>query len=292
MTTPALPRFAVVAAGAMGSAVANRLTAAGCTVYTSLDGRSEATRQRAKEAGMIDVPLVDMVAKANWILSILPPRDALSFAEKIRDAAARSGNKPRVFADCNAVNPETAKRIAGVFAGTGIRFIDAAIIGEPSKDGYDPTFYASAAAENGDVLDEFAAFSKYGLKVSPLKGQGVGVGDASAVKMSYAGIYKGTVGSYTTMILATAEALVTELSMSQPAVLDRIVRTVPPMLPRAYRWVGEMEEIADFVGGREGDVYRGLARVYERVGKSLDGDQADVDVLKRFVEDAKNTQRK
>ncbi|KAF8840232.1 6-phosphogluconate dehydrogenase C-terminal domain-like protein [Paxillus ammoniavirescens] len=305
MATPALPRFAVVAAGSMGSAIANKLTTAGCTVYTNLDGRSEATRQRAKEAGMIDVSLVDMVAKANWILSILPPRDALSFAEKIRDAAAAlsgyGGNEPHVFADCNAVNPETAKRIARVFAGTGIRFIDAVIIGEPPKDGYDPTFYASAAPEDGEILDEFTSFTKFGLKVSPLKGEGVGVGDASAVKMSYAGIYKGTVGSYTTMILAlaahasspaTAEALVKELSMSQPAVLDRIVKTVPPMLPRAYRWVGEMEEIADFVGGKEGDVYRGLARVYERVEKSLDGDQAEVDVLKKFVEDAKNMQKK
>ncbi|KIJ19118.1 hypothetical protein PAXINDRAFT_175099 [Paxillus involutus ATCC 200175] len=299
MTTSALPRFAVVAAGSMGSAIANKLTTAGCTVYTNLDGRSEATRQRAKEAGMIDVSLVDMVAKANWILSILPPRDALSFAEKIRDAAAtHSGNEPRVFADCNAVNPETVKRIAGVFAGTGIKFIDVGIFGGPPEDGHDPIIYASAAAEDGDVLAEFASFTKYGLKVSPLKGEGVGVGDASALKISHAGIYKGTVGSYTTMILAahasspaTAEALMKFLSISHPAVLDQVVKTVPTMLPRAYRWVGEMEEIADFVGGKEGDVYRGLAEVYERVGKSLDGDQADVDVLKKFVEDAKNMQK-
>ncbi|KAF9219614.1 hypothetical protein BS17DRAFT_789070 [Gyrodon lividus] len=64
------------------------------------------------------------------------------------------------------------------------------------------------------------------------------------------------------------------------------------MIPKAYRWVGEMEEIGNFVGGEGGDIYRGLAKVYERVEKSLDGDQADVDVLKKFVEDVKNMKQK
>ena len=83
-----------------------------------------------------------------------------------------------------------------------------------------------------------------------------------------------------------------ELGISQPVLLDRLVKNVPPMLPKAYRWIGEMEEIGDFVGGSEGDVYRGLARVYERIEKSLDGDQADVGVLNKFVEDAKKLQQK
>ncbi|KAF8124896.1 6-phosphogluconate dehydrogenase C-terminal domain-like protein [Boletus edulis] len=283
MVTPVLPQFAVIAAGEMGSAVAKRLTGAGCTVYTNLDGRSEATRQRAREAGMLDATLDDIVVKVNWILSILPPRDAVSFAEKIRDAVANRGeqaqDEPLVFADCNAVSPQTVKRIAGILAGTGIRFIDAGIIGGPPRDGYDPMFYASTAAEDRDVLDDFVALSEYGLKVSPLTGEGAGVGDASALKMSYAGISKGTTGLYTTMILAayasspaTAEALLKELSLSQAG---------------TYRWLGEMEEIGEFVSGKEGDTYRGLARMYERVEKSLDGDQADVEVLKKFVDDAK-----
>ena len=190
MAAVVLPQIAVIAAGAMGSAVAKRLTGAGCTVYTNLDGRSEATCQRAKEAGILDAPLDDIVVKASWILSILPPRDAVSFAEKIRDATANRGRRPStepvVFADCNAVGPETVKRIAGIMAGTGIKFIDAGIIGGPPRDGFDPTLYVSAAAEDRDVLDAFVALSKYGLKISPLAGEGAGVGDASALKMSYA----------------------------------------------------------------------------------------------------------
>lgn len=190
MASVTLPQLAIIAAGEMGAAVAGRLTKAGCTVYTDLDGRSEATRGRAKEAGMHDAPLDDIVVKANWILSILPPRDAVSLAEKVRDAAARQSrqgrNDPLMFVDCNAVSPETVKRIAGVFAGAGINFIDASIIGQAPKDGYDPTFYASAAPEDKHFLDSFAALSQYGLKISLLTGEGAGVGDASALKMSYA----------------------------------------------------------------------------------------------------------
>lgn len=291
----AMPRLAVVAAGAMGSAVAKRLVSFGCTVYTNLDGRSEATRKRAQDAGMINVSINELVLKSDWILSILPPRDAVSFAEKIQDAAAKHGSafpSPRTFVDCNAVNPETVKRIAALFAGTSIEFVDAGIIGGPPKGNYDPTFYASA--EDGKMLDEFTALSNYGLKVSPLKGEGVGVGDASALKMSYAGITKGTTGLYTTMVLAahasspaTADALMRELHMSQPVLLNRLVESVPPMLPKAYRWIGEMEEIADFVGGGEGDVYRGIAKVYERIEKSIAGDEVDVATLRKFVEKAK-----
>ncbi|OJA10514.1 hypothetical protein AZE42_01705 [Rhizopogon vesiculosus] len=285
-----MPRLAIVAAGAMGSAVAKRMTSFGCTVYTNLDERSEGTRKRAENAGMMDVSIDELVQRSDWILSILPPKDAVFFAERIVRGAGQGGSA--TFVDCNAVNPETVKRIAGLFAETSIGFVDAGIIGGPPKDNYDPTFYASA--EDEGVLDEFAGLSKYGLKVSLLKGEGVGIGDASALKMSYAGITKGTTGLYATMVLAahasspaTADALMRELQMSQPILLDRLVKSVPTMLPKAYRWVGEMEEIADFVGGREGDVYRGMAKVYERVEKSVSGDQEDVSTLRNFVEQAK-----
>ncbi|KAG2113844.1 6-phosphogluconate dehydrogenase C-terminal domain-like protein [Suillus discolor] len=287
----AVPRLAVVAAGAMGAAVAKRLTSFGCTVYTNLDGRSEDTRKRAQDAGMIDLSVDELVLKSDWILSILPPRDAVSFAEKIQKVAAKHGRalpSPQTFVDCNAVNPETVKRIAALFAGTSIRFVDAGIIGGPPKGDQNPTFYASA--EDVKILDEFTALSKYGLKLSPLKGKGVGIGDASALKMSYAvsGTGRRTSSAHASSP-ATADALMRELQMSQPILLDRLVKTVPPMLPKAYRWIGEMEEIADFVGGSEGDVYRGIAKVYERIEKSIAGDQEDIATLTKFVEKAKES---
>ena len=180
------PTLAVVAAGAMGAAVARRLTSAGCTVLTNLEGRSQATRERAASAGMLDVPLPELAARSQWVLSILPPSDALAFATRYRDIAPKQSSSRIAFADCNAVSPETAKKIAALFVGSGIGFVDAGIIGGPPKEGYNPVFYASAAPEDSALLDEFVELSNHGLKISPLRGEGAGVGDASALKMSYA----------------------------------------------------------------------------------------------------------
>ncbi|KAI0371063.1 6-phosphogluconate dehydrogenase C-terminal domain-like protein [Pilatotrama ljubarskyi] len=292
------PTVAVIAPGAMGAAVGHRLTKSGCTVLTTLEGRSPATIERARAAGMQDATLADIARRAEWVLSILPPSAALAFAESLQKAHAGAAKDREIaFADCNAVSPETAKKVAHVFQGSAVRFVDAGIIGGPPSDGYDPTFYASAEPGDADLLEDFVGLSKWGLKIMPLKGEGAGVGDASALKMSYAGISKGFIGLTTTMILAahasspaTAQALLHELHDSQPFVLNRITKSIPGMLPKAYRWVGEMEEISAFVrdglGEGEAHIHHGFAHLYERIEKALpEGDE--IAVLKKFVEDAK-----
>ncbi|KAJ3810584.1 6-phosphogluconate dehydrogenase C-terminal domain-like protein [Lentinula aff. lateritia] len=289
--------IAVIAAGAMGSAVGRRLVQGGCTVLTNLDGRSEATRKRAAECGMEEKSLSEIANRASYVLSILPPSSAFSFAEKflqeLKTAKRITNAEPLVFVDCNAVSPATVKRISTLFSqsSSAIGFIDSGIIGGPPQEAYNPTFYASA--DDKHILLKFGKLSNFGLKISLLE-EGAGIGDASALKMSYAGMTKGTTALFTTMILAahasspaTAEALLHELGDSQPEFLRRITRTIPPMLPKAYRWVGEMEEIGSFVGGGEGAIYEGIAKLYQRVEQSLSSDQKDVEVLKKFVEEAK-----
>jgi 3-hydroxyisobutyrate dehydrogenase-like beta-hydroxyacid dehydrogenase len=130
------------------------------------------------------------VTKSDWILSILPPSEAFNFAQKIVDTLASAnitGSPQFAYADCNAVNPTTVKKIAKLFEDMAgcTKFIDAGIIGGPPKEGYDPTIYASASSENATLLEQFGSFSQYGLKIELLTGDGVGVGDASALKMSY-----------------------------------------------------------------------------------------------------------
>ncbi|KAJ7251830.1 6-phosphogluconate dehydrogenase C-terminal domain-like protein [Mycena haematopus] len=287
---------AIIAAGAMGSGVAKVLTRNGVKVLTNLDNRSEATRRRAHEAGMVDASLQEIGSTADWVLSILPPSDAFSLAEKFLKESAGStrlaGTLAPVYVDCNAVNPATVKRIAALFADSPSKFIDAGIIGGPPLDEYNPTFYASS--NDDSLLDRFVKLSDYGLKISALKGEGAGIGDASALKMSYAGITKGSTGLFTTMILAahqsspaTADALLHELSQSQPAFLKRITGVVPAMVPKAYRWVGEMEEIAGFVGEGESDIYHGLSKLYSRIEQSGKTDGKVLDVLEKFVAEAK-----
>src|SRR5215475_13195512 len=104
----------------MGSGLAAVLTQQGVTVLTSLEGRSAASAQRARAAGMEAVKPEDLVT-ADLLLSIMPPANALSFA---RDLAPLLGAAPRrpLFVDCNAISPATTAVIADVMQVAGVAF--------------------------------------------------------------------------------------------------------------------------------------------------------------------------
>ena len=184
------PTIAIVAAGGMGAPVGAQLAKAGLTVYTNLDGRSGDTKRRAAEAGLVDFPFPELISRSDQLLSILPPSDAFALAKRVVDIA-RSADFTRTrpgqlaYVDCNAVNPQTVQKIAALFDNTDIKFVDASIIGGPPSETYNPTFYASARPEDQDVLEKFTKLSDYGLKIKTLQGEGVSVGDAGALKMSY-----------------------------------------------------------------------------------------------------------
>src|SRR5262249_45872792 len=188
-----------------------------------------------------------------------------------------------IYADCNAVNPRAVVEIAGSVTALGCPFVDAGIIGGPPKAGYEgPVFYAS-----GEAAGRFAVLDQYGLKVRVLDGP---VGAASAVKMSYAGITKGFTALAAAMMLAaaregTARAPPRDLPETQPAVLGWLTRQMPAMYSKAYRWVAEMEEIADFVADDPAarQAYLAYARFYERIAADYDGDKREVDALTEFL---------
>ena len=57
------------------------------------------------------------------------------------------------------------------------------------------------------------------------------------------------------------------------------------MLPKAYRWGGEMEEIAAFVGaGEAAAIYQGLARLFERLAQDTRSSSTEADALERFFD--------
>ena len=153
------PVVAVIAPGMMGAAVAGRLVENGLKVLTSLSGRSAETVARAKKHGLTSAT-DEEIAGADFILSILPPGDAVSLAQRFAPALTASNSKP-VYVDCNAVSPRTAERIAAVIAPTGSPFVDAGIIGAPPKaNDAGPRFYAS-----GPAAPHFAALRDYGLSL-------------------------------------------------------------------------------------------------------------------------------
>jgi 3-hydroxyisobutyrate dehydrogenase-like beta-hydroxyacid dehydrogenase len=275
------PVVAVIAPGMMGAAVGGRLVENGLKVLTSLTGRSAETVARAKRYGLA-AAADEEIARADFILSILPPGDAVALAERFAPALTASNSKP-VFVECNALSPRTAEKVAAVIAPTGAPFVDAGIIGSPPKTGdNDPRFYAS-----GPAAARFATLRQYGLDVRVLEGP---LTAASAMKMSYAGITKGTQALAAVMMLAatragTADALFAELSTSQAPMLAWLKRSLALMPPKAYRWIAEMHEIADFVGedpaGHE--LYVGAAHFYERIAEDFAGDQQTVAALTAFL---------
>ena len=83
----------------------------------------------------------------------------------------------------------------------------------------------------------------------------------------------------------TAQALLQELSVSQPGFLKYISKSLPDAVPKAYRFVGEMEEIAAYVESLLGGAsitYKGTAELYQRIADDLKSEQIEVDILRRF----------
>ena len=123
----------------------------------------------------------------------------------------------------------------------GSRFIDAGIIGSPPRKEGTTRFYAS-----GPDVEVFAELGRYGLDVRPL---GLEIGQASGIKMCYAAFTKGTTALTTTLLtvahsMGLYEPLVQEFQKSQGDRYRTMERQLPTMPPRAHRWIGEMEEIA------------------------------------------------
>jgi 3-hydroxyisobutyrate dehydrogenase-like beta-hydroxyacid dehydrogenase len=273
------PTVAVIAPGNMGSAVAARLTENGVTVVTSLAGRSAASAQRAAVAGMTDAGDAD-IAATDFVLSIVPPGEALALAERLKPALRAAVRKP-VFVDCNAISPQTAGAVAASIGEAGCPFVDGGIIGPPPAGADTRTvIYVS-----GDAAGRVEALNRHGLRI---RHAGTRIGDASALKMSYAGITKGLVALGAAMALAAeragiGDALRTELSESQPAVLGQLSRGVPGMFPKAYRWVAEFEEIARFAGSAaDAEIFEDIARLYSRIARDVEGPNAETTALARF----------
>ncbi len=253
---------AIIAQGSMGAGVGKRFHESGAEVRTLLSGRSTASAERARIAGMQPMPeeraLLD---GADFFLSILPPGEAESLARRLAPALTALARKP-IYVDCNAISPQTAQRVAAIIAPTGAKFVDGGIIGGPPRPGYSPAIYAS-----GPAVGETAVLRDWGIDWRCIDGP---VGAASGLKMSYAGITKGITALGSSMMLGAArfgcaEALLAELKTSQPDIHKYLSASIPRMYDKAYRWVAEMEEISDFHGTYKpaADIYAAIARHYE-----------------------------
>ncbi len=266
----AKPTIALMSPGDMGHATGAVLRQHGLRVITRLEGRSPRTRALAEQADIEPVADDDtLVRDADLLLSILVPSQAEQLARRTAAALERTGAS-LLYVDCNAIAPQSARRIGALVEAAGGRFVDAGIIGPPPKAGTRTPFYAS-----GEHAKGFAALREFGLDIRPISPR---PGDASAVKMCYAALTKGTTALMTELSIAAerlgvTEALRQEFSESQQQARERMARGVPAMIPKAHRWVGEMAEIAQTFEdcGLTPKTYLGAAEIYDLVAHTALG---------------------
>lgn len=268
----AVETVGILSPGDMGHSIGQVLHDNGVRVLTCLAGRSQRSRELAARAGFEEVPtLTDLVREVDILMCVLVPASAPSVAGKVADAMRETGATP-LYADCNAIAPRTVRGIAEAISAAGATVVDVGIIGPPPrKPG--TRFYAS-----GPGAEAFAELRNHGLNVRLVAGD---VGQASAVKMCYGALTKGLQALATELLVAARlagvdETLKTEQQDSMGDVLRWVEGGLPMMPPKAYRWVGEMEEIASFFNdvGMTPDILNGAAEIYRMVAETPIGKES------------------
>ncbi|HYB43266.1 MAG TPA: DUF1932 domain-containing protein [Candidatus Methylomirabilis sp.] len=252
--------------GEMGVTVGASAVSGGARVLWASEGRGAATRSRAAEAGLEDAGSLAAVVRASRvILSVVPPHGALALARTIAGLGFRG-----LYVDGNAVAPETSREIGRLVEAAGARFVDGGIIGPAArKRGTTRMYLSGPAAPEVAVL--FGAGPIDGVVLD------APAGAASALKMAYAGWTKGSSALLAAVrAFAMAEgvdsALLAEWKISQPDIPARSERAFSDNARKAWRFVGEMEEIARSLAGAglPAGFHEAAREIYERLSEYKD----------------------
>jgi len=261
--------------GLMGETLAANCS--GQTMWVA-DGRSAETRQRAQQNDITEIAtLAELCERADMIVAICPPAAAVELAADVANLGYE-----QLYIDANAISPGAARAIGRAFE----HFVDGSVIGPPAHAPGTTRLYLS-----GERATEVAAlFRGSALDARTLNGD---VGAASALKMAYASWTKiGAAMQLAIRALASAEgvdeALVEEWALSQQGLVDRSERAARGVAPKAWRFTGEMEQIADafasaglptgFADGAN-DIYRRLAAF-----KGVDAVQVGAQMLDQVID--------
>jgi 3-hydroxyisobutyrate dehydrogenase-like beta-hydroxyacid dehydrogenase len=224
--------------GAMGVTVGSSIKEGGHRVLWASEGRSPVTEKRAGDAGLENVDtLAALVRQSEVIISVCPPHAAGQVAREVTDFGYTG-----MYVDVNAISPATSRSIMKIVLNAGAQYVDGGIIGPPALKADSTRLYLS-----GESADEVKSlFSKGYMSAISI---GEKPGEASALKMCYAAWTKGS----SAMLLAirglaeaegVTQALLNEWHISQPGLENRSKAAAVGVAPKAWRFVGEMEEIA------------------------------------------------
>jgi 3-hydroxyisobutyrate dehydrogenase-like beta-hydroxyacid dehydrogenase len=257
-------KIGILHPGDMGVSIAASAKASGNTVYWASEGRSEPTRERAEKAGLVDVGTLSAICKTcSVILSVCPPHAAEDVAIDVLGYGFKG-----LYLDANAISPERTCRIGQRVSDAGAMFVDGGIIGGPAWEPGTWLYLSGPGATAAKIAGCFTA--------GPLETAVIGetIGKASALKMCYAAYTKGT-SALLSAILATAETLgvreelETQWSRGGSDFAERTQQRVRRVSAKAWRFVGEMDEIAVTFrsAGLPGGFHEAAAEIY----RSMEG---------------------
>ena len=278
-----LKTIGILGIGEMGTAVAKLLHDSGVRVVTTLDGRSAKTKTNAATAGVEDLgSLGEVVKVSDLVLSMLSSKVAQQVAHLVGKTAKDLGVHS-MYGEFNAIAPTTIQAIEKDIGGS-MDVVDGGIVGGPTNLSA-ATFYLS-----GPRANEVAAISDFGFNTRVL---GDVVGQASGMKLCYAGMTKGLSTMALDLLLAAATLgvdgpVLEQYQRSMPGVLQFVDRFVPGNPKRAVRRSEEMPEVAIMMDslGFDGSIHRAAYKRMKWLGKlKLDTDGAGdaVSVAKQII---------
>ncbi len=261
-----LKTVALLHPGNMGATIGTAAATSGARVVWVSDQRSKATRDRARQAGLVDAEnLANALRGSDVVLSVCPPHAATDVAQNVAEHKFKG-----VYVDANAVSRATAEQIGEIVTRAGASFVDGGIIGSPVKRAGTTRLYLSGARAP-EVSELFSA--------SLLDARAIGTqpGAASALKVAYAAWTKCTDALLLAIrTLASIEgvdkALTQEWAISQPHLERRCIQAAEVATPKAWRYAGEMREIAAAfeAAGLPAGFHEAAAEICERLASFKD----------------------
>lgn len=252
--------------GNMGVTIGAAAATSGARVIWASHQRSLATQERASRAGLVDVKnLVNAVRDSEVILSVCPPHAALDLARNVAEH-----NFKGIYVDANAISRATAEEIGEIVTKAGASFVDGGIIGAPVKQAGTTRLYLSGSRA-AEIAELFSASMLNARAIGPNPGA------ASALKVVYAAWTKCTDGLVLAIRALAAiegvdQALSEEWSISQPDLMRKSMRAAAVAAPKAWRYVGEMKEIAESfeAAGLTPGFHDAAADIWERLAPFKD----------------------
>jgi len=261
-----MKKIGILHPGEMGVSIAASAINNGHEVYWSSEGRSNKTRARAENFNLVETDSQPQLCQTcEVIISVCPPHAAEEVATSVREAGFKG-----FYLDANAISPQRAIKIGQMLEANGIQFVDGGIVGGPAWIANETWLYLS-----GKHAYEIAACFSNGPLATKIIGNEIG--KASALKMCYAAYTKGTTALLSAILAAAdslhvREELYQQWEMDEQGFSDQVNRKVTRVTAKAWRFEGEMKEIASTLreAGLPDGFHLAASEIYQRMANFKD----------------------